>query len=176
MITVKDPDDRASEAYSKVTGKYWIEALKDGRHVLIRQLTEKDREREYSFIKQLCPESRHMRFLTQINDPGNKQCLAYIALVHENGQLIEIGVSRYVATGEYKCECTVTVADQWKHLGLGTLLMAHLIRAARKNRFHQMYAVDASSNAPMRELARSLGFETRNDPFDTRQVIHGLYL
>nr|WP_314638978.1 GNAT family N-acetyltransferase [uncultured Pseudomonas sp.] len=176
MLTVKDHNDRASEAYSKVTGKYWIEALKDGRHVLIRQLTEKDREREYRFIKHLCPESRHMRFLMQSNEPGNKQCLAYIALVHENGQLIEIGVSRYVATGEYKCECTVTVADQWKRLALGTLLLEHLITAARKNGFHQMYALDASSNAPMRDLARSLGFETRDDPYDTRQVIHCLYL
>jgi L-amino acid N-acyltransferase YncA len=70
----------------------------------------------------------------------------------------------------------VTVADEWAHLGLGTLLMEHLIKTARKNNFHQMYSVDASSNAPMRDLAKSLGFETRNDPDDTRQVIHRLHL
>jgi GNAT superfamily N-acetyltransferase len=187
MLTVKDHNDRAAAAYASVTGKYWIEALKDGRHILIRPLSEKDREREYAFIKRLSPESRHMRFLVQINEPGaamldqlmdtdNKQRMAYVALVHDNGQLIEIGISRYAATGEHECECAVTVADEWTHLGLGTLLMEHLIKAARRNGFRQMYSVDASSNAPMRDLAKFLGFETHNDPDDSRQVIHRLHL
>jgi GNAT superfamily N-acetyltransferase len=187
MLTVKDHNDRAAAAYAAVEGQYWIEALRDGRHVLIRPLTERDRDREYVFIKRLSPESRHMRFLAQINEPGaamldqlmdtdNKQRLAYIALVHDNGQLVEIGISRYAATGEHECECAVTVADEWTHLGLGTSLMEHLIKAARKNGFRQMYSVDASSNAPMRDLAKTLGFETYNDPDDTRQVIHRLHL
>ncbi|MFJ2690533.1 GNAT family N-acetyltransferase [Pseudomonas sp. NPDC087336] len=187
MFTVKNPHYRAAEACTKVTGQYWIETLQDGGHVLIRQLTDKDREREYAFIKRLSPESRHMRFLSRVNEPqkamagpwldiDNKQRMAYIALVHEDGQLIEIGVSRYGAMDEHKCECTVTVAEEWKQLGLGTLLMEHLITAARKNAFHHIYAVDESSNAPMRALARSLGFETRDDPFETRKVVHLLYL
>lgn len=187
MLTVKDHNDRAAAAYAAVDGQYWIEALRDGRHVLIRPLAKKDRDREYAFIKRLSPESRHMRFLVQINEPGaamldqlmdtdNKQRVAYIALVHDNGQLIEIGISRYAATGEHECECAVTVADEWTHLGLGTLLMEHLIKAARKNGFRHMYSVDAANNAPMRDLAKALGFATNNDPNDTRQVIHRLYL
>ncbi|KPN90579.1 GNAT family N-acetyltransferase [Pseudomonas nunensis] len=187
MLTVKEHNDRAVAAYAAVTGKYWIEALKDGRHVLIRPLAEQDRDREYAFIKRLSPESRHMRFLAQISEPGaallnqlmdtdNKQRTAYVALVHENGQLIEIGVARYAAVGESECECAVTVADEWNHLGLGSALMEHLIKSARKNGFRQMYSVDASSNTPMRDLAKSLGFETHSDPDDTRQVIHRLYL
>ena len=187
MLTVKDHNDRAAAAYTAVTGQHWIEALKDGRHVLIRPLAQKDRDREYAFIIGLSPESRHLRFLAQVNEPSaamlnqlmdtdNKQRMAYIALVHDNGQLIEIGISRYAATGEHECECAVTVADEWPHLGLGTLLMEHLIKAARKNGFHQMYSVDASSNAPMRDLAKAQGFETHSDPDDSRQVIHRLYL
>jgi hypothetical protein len=39
-----------------------------------------------------------------------------------------------------------------------------------------MYSVDAANNAPMRDLAKALGFATNNDPNDTRQVIHRLYL
>jgi len=187
MLTVKDHNDRAAAAYAAVSGQYWIEALTDGRHVLIRPLTEKDREREYVFIMRLSPESRHMRFLAQINEPGTamldqlmdidcKQRMAYIALVHEDGKLIEIGVSRYAATGEHECECAITVADEWQHLGLGTMLMEHLIKTAHKNGFRQMYSIDASNNVPMRDLAKSLGFETHNDPDDTRQVIHRLSL
>lgn len=187
MLNVKDHNDRAAAAYAAVTGQYWIEALKDGRHVLIRPLEEKDREREYAFIKRLSPESRHMRFLAHINEPGTamldqlmdtdgKQRLAYIALVHENGQLIEIGVSRYAATGEHECECAVTVADEWQRLGLGTTLMEHLIKAARRSGYHQLYSVDASSNGPMRELTKSLGFQTQSDPDDRCQVVHRLTL
>ncbi len=55
MLTVKDHNDQAVAAYAAVSGQYWIEALKDGRHVLIRPLTEKDRLREYDFIKRLSP-------------------------------------------------------------------------------------------------------------------------
>jgi GNAT superfamily N-acetyltransferase len=187
MLTVKDHNDRAVEAYAEVIGNYWIEALKDGRHVLIRPLTEQDRGREYDFIKRLSPESRHMRFLAQISEPGtamlnqlmdtdNKQRTAYVALVHESGQLVEIGVARYAAAGESECECAVTVADEWNHLGLGKLLMKHLIKTARATGFRQMYSVDASSNTPMRDLAKALGFDTQSDPDDPRQVIHRLYL
>jgi GNAT superfamily N-acetyltransferase len=187
MLTVKDHNDQAAAAYAAVSGRYWIEVLRDGRHILIRPLAEKDREREYAFIKRLSPESRHMRFLAQVSEPStvmldqlmdtdNKQRTAFIALVHDNGQLIEIGISRYAATGDHQCECAVTVADEWQHLGLGTLLMEHLIKAARHNGFRQMYSVDASSNAAMRDLAKALGFETHNDPEDSRQVIHRLGL
>ena len=187
MLNVKEHNERAAAAYAAVTGKYWIEALKDDRHVLIRPLAEKDREREYAFIKRLSPDSRHMRFLAQISEPGTamldqlmdtdcKQRVAYVALVHENGKLIEIGISRYAATSEHECECAVTVADEYQHLGLGTALMKHLIQAARKNGFRQMYSVDASSNTSMHDLVKPLGFDTHYDPDDSHQVIHRLYL
>ncbi|KHA71225.1 GNAT family acetyltransferase [Pseudomonas chlororaphis] len=187
MLTVKDHNDRAAPAYAAHLGEYWIESLRDGRHVLIRALAAKDREREYTFIKRLSPESRHLRFLAQISEPGTalldqlmdvdcKQRAAFIALVHENGELIEIGISRYAATGEQDCECAVTVADEWTHLGLGTLLMEHLIKAARHNGFKHLYSVDSASNTAMRDLARSLGFETHSDPDDPHQVIHRLSL
>lgn len=70
MLTVKDHNDQAVAAYAAVAGQYWIEALKDGRHVLIRPLTEKDRLREYDFIKRLSPESRHMRFSPRSANPA----------------------------------------------------------------------------------------------------------
>lgn len=161
------------EACSRVDRHYWIDTLRDGRPVLIRPLAQKDRERESSFIRRLAPKSRYMRFLAQ-SESGKG--MAYIAMVHDKGQLIEIGVSRYVAAGEHKFECLLAVADDWKRLGVGTLLMEHLIDAARKNQVHLMFSVAPSSNASLRDLARSLGFEAHEDPFDPRQVTHCLYL
>ena len=43
MLTVKDHNDRAAPAYAAHQGEYWIESLRDGRHVLVRALAAKDR-------------------------------------------------------------------------------------------------------------------------------------
>ncbi len=55
MLTVKDHNERAAALYASISGKHWIQALKDGRHVLIRPLREQDRQREYDFIMRLSP-------------------------------------------------------------------------------------------------------------------------
>lgn len=112
--------------------------------------------------------------MAQIRESGKG--IAYIAMVHDKGQLIEIGVSRYVAAGEHKFECLLAVADDWKRLGVGTLLMEHLIDAARKKQGSPHVFGRPSSNASLRDLARSLGFEAHENPFDPRQVTHCLYL
>jgi GNAT superfamily N-acetyltransferase len=103
--------------------------------------------------------------------------MAFVALVHENGALREIGISRYSATSDGKrCECAVTVADEWQGRGLGVLLMRHLVDIARRNGFKQMFSVDAADNQAMRDLASYLGFSRRLDPEDSALVIHSLDL
>jgi GNAT superfamily N-acetyltransferase len=103
--------------------------------------------------------------------------MAFIALIHDDGKLREIGVSRYCAATDHKhCECAVTVADDWQNRGLGVLLMGHLIDEARKHGFKSMISVDATSNQAMRELAKHLGFTRQLDPADPTQAIHTLDL
>ena len=187
MPTIAEHNRQAAAAYAAIPHEHWIEQLDDGRHVLVRPLTAEDREREYNFIKGLSRESRHARFLGEINEPGknlldqlmdvdNQQRMAFIALVHDNGQLIEIGVARYAAAREEECECAVTVADPWQHLGLGRILMQHLMTTARKNGFKLMYTVDAATNTGLRELTHALGFHTVTDPADSTQVISSIVL
>ncbi|BAN48420.1 GNAT family N-acetyltransferase [Metapseudomonas resinovorans] len=167
---------------------HWIEALDDGSHVLIRPLRAEDREREREFIRRLSPETRHLRFLCaikeaspalldQLMDVDYRDRMAFVALVHRDGELIEVGVSRYAATDEPgHCECAVTVADDWLGRGLGVVLMRHLIDSARNNGFKRIYSVDAATNAGMQRTARALGFNCRRDPHDATQVIHSLEL
>jgi len=169
-------------------GDHWIEALRDGTPVLIRPPTQKDRERELEFIERLSHKSRRMRFLgdfqhlaprtlDRLMDVDYESQMAFVALVHEDGVLREIGVSRYSATGDGKrCRCAVTVADDWQSRGLGVLLMRHLIDVARRKGFRQMFSIDASDNQSMRDLASYLGFSRRVDPEDSTQVIHSLDL
>jgi len=174
--------------FPALQGEHWIEALNDGSHVLIRPIRPEDRERESDFIARLSPEARHFRFLGEVN-PTDRNLLdrmthvdghttmAFVALVHDNGVLREVGVSRYSATADAKrCECAVTVADDWRHRGLAVTLMRHLIDMARRNGFRQMFSIDAGSNQPMRELAHFLGFTCKRDPDDATQIISTLDL
>ncbi|MET3650611.1 GNAT family N-acetyltransferase [Dyella japonica] len=171
-----------------IEGDHWIEPLRDGTPVLIRPLTAKDRERETAFIERLSHKARRMRFLGDFEHPSAatidrlmdvdyQSRMAFVALIHEDGRLREIGISRYSATEDGKsCECAVTVSDDWQGKGLGVLLMRHLINMARRNGFKKMFSVDASDNYAMRDLAAYLGFVRRPDPQDSAQVLHTLDL
>ncbi|GAB6389793.1 N-acetyltransferase family protein [Stutzerimonas marianensis] len=168
--------------------EHWIEHLNDGSHVLIRPIRPEDREREAKFIRNLSPETRHFRFLGAVKEASPalldellqadyRHRMAFVALVHQDGELIEVGVSRYASIGDNgQCECAVTVADAWQHRGLGTALMRHLIDTARRNGFKQMYTVDSATNAHLQALAHELGFQRIRAPLDATQVIHQLDL
>ncbi|TAL86129.1 MAG: GNAT family N-acetyltransferase [Rhodanobacter sp.] len=171
-----------------MAGTHWIESLNGGTRVLIRPLREEDRAREQAFIERLSPQSRRFRFmdtfkhaspglLDQLMDVDNLQKVAFVALVHDNGELREVGVSRYSATErDGQCECAVSVADDWHDQALDAVLMRHLISQARKNGFRQMVSLDAVDNESMRDLLSQLGFHGQHDPQDSTQVIHTLDL
>ncbi|ROM23863.1 GNAT family N-acetyltransferase [Pseudomonas protegens] len=182
-------DTLAHPPFPAQQGQYWIDALNDGSHVLIRPLRPQDREREKAFIENLSPATRHQRFLgeikevgeqllNQLMDVGTPQRVAYVALVHDNGELREVGISRYAQVDEQPshCEFAVTIADEWQGKGLGALLMQHLIDEARNNGFQQMYSVDSAANYSMRRLAKQLDMRSAIDPDDATQVIHSLAL
>lgn len=173
-----------ASGFPAIAGDHWIEPLEDGRYVLIRPLRPNDRSLESAFIRGLSPQSLRGRFMEEFREPSKalldqlmatdgKDSLALIALVHDDGALKEVGISRYSSIDlAGQCECAVTVADGWQHLGLGTKLMQHLIHQARRHRFRRMVSFDAASNESMRELARDIGFHRAADPDDATQVIH----
>jgi GNAT superfamily N-acetyltransferase len=176
--------DSAGAPFGALEGTHWIETLNDGTRVLVRPLRQDDRQREEAFINRLSPESRRHRFMDtfkkaspalidQMMDVDNLKQMAFIALAHDDGELREVGISRYSATGqEGQCECAVTVADDWRQRGLAVVLMQHLMEQARKNGFQQMISLDAAENHAMHELATYLGFHTQRDLEDANQVIH----
>ena len=165
-----------------------VVTLRDGSEVTIRALRKEDAELERDFLRNLSPESRWMRFLGQIGEPGDalirklteldyQRDMAFIALSHDGGVTRQVGVSRYsLAPDGQSCECAVTVADAWQGRGLGTILMRDLIDIARKRGVRSMFSMDASENERMRELARDLGFKRQRDPDDSTRVIHRLTL
>lgn len=166
----------------------WIEVLRDRTRVLIRPITAADRDIERAFIEGLSPQARRFRFLGQICSPSEQLLtqltvlddthqVAFAAVISDASHEQLIGVSRYStnASGD-ACECAVTVADEWQGRGLGVILMNHLIAIARSRGIKRMYSIDDARNTHMRELAKHLGFSSRVDPEDHRQVIHELPL
>lgn len=166
----------------------WHDRLRDGTHVLIRQIRGDDALLERAFIEGLSPAARRFRFLgevkmpnaaliEQLTHPDPERDVAFVALVADGAEKREIGVARFCTRPDGRsCECAVVVADAWQQHGLATLLMQHLIDVARARGIECMYSVDAVENQAMRELAAHLGFRRKPDPDDTTQVLHTLDL
>lgn len=189
-ITTPITPAAATQAFplAALEGTHWIDHLRDETPVLIRPLRPEDRQREEAFVHALSPDARRLRFMgtfkeaspeliDQLMDVDDDQRMAFVALAHEDGELREVGVSRYsAATDRIRCECAVTVAEGWRHRGLAVLLMQHLIDEARRHGFRQMFSIDAADNEPMRELAHHLGFNRSIDADDGSVAIHTLTL
>ena len=170
------------------TDVQWKDKLRDGTTVLIRSIRGGDVDIERKFIERLSPQSRHFRFLaeikapsagllTQLTHPDPIYDAAFIALIAQGSEKVEIGVARFSTRPDgLSCECAVAVSDEWQQRGLATLLMQHLIEVARRRGIECMYSIDAAGNSDMRELAEHLGFQRKPDPDDATQVLHVLDL
>ena len=168
--------------------EHWIDTLSDGTRVLIRPIRAEDRQLEKDFIMRLSPESRRFRFLGDFKQPSeallnqmvdidDQQNVAFVAVIHDDGHVREIGVSRFSAEPDGKrCEFAITVSDDWNHRGLGALLMRHLISVAREKGFSQLFSIDSAGNQPVHDLAKELHFTRRAAPDDPTMVRYELDL
>jgi GNAT superfamily N-acetyltransferase len=188
LLDAATPGHALAQAALSSDSPSWNQTLLDGTAVLIRPIRRDDAALERAFIESLSPESRRLRFLGSISEPGDdlirrltdidyQHDVAFVALIDRNGEPREIGVSRFSTSADgQSCECAVTVADEWQKKGLGSLLMRHLIEVARSRGVRSMTSLDAADNPAMRDLAQYLGFRRERDPNDATQVVHTLAL
>jgi GNAT superfamily N-acetyltransferase len=174
---------RFNDETEGLQGDYWIESLRDGTPVLIRELAASDRDRDLLFFQGLGKDTPHFRFLAsfselkethdQLMDVCLPNRMAYIALVYEGNQLTQIGKARYGAyEGDAHCEFAVAVAERWQRKGVATALMQHLMDTATRQGFRKISSMDSAGNHSMDSLAKSLGFTCRNDDLHGPQVFH----
>lgn len=166
----------------------WAQTLRDGTPITIRPILARDVELERRFIEGLLPSSRRFRFLESMTSPSAallKQLtsidpltdVAYVAVMAVDSREREIGVGRFSAAANgCDCEFAVTVSDEWHGKGLGTLLMGHLIDAARARGLKTMHSSDAADNSAMRKFAEHLHFRHERDPDDATQVLYSVDL
>ena len=152
--------------------------LADGTSIIIRPIRPEDAEIEQSFVRKLSAKSKYFRFMRSVNELTQEMLvrftqldyhreLALIGLTEQNGEEVEVGVTRYAMNPDGKsCEFAVIVADEWQRKGIGSHLMNTLMDAARQRGFQTMDGEILADNHNMLGLVKSLGFQIHTSPDD----------
>jgi len=147
--------------------------IHDGRELRLRDIDAGDVAAIKRCFKRLSPEDIRRRFLHSMSelpepmaqrlcriDPAIER--AYV-LEDENVVPGEIrGVGRvYVDEAANSAEFSIVVEQEWTRLGLGAMLMQHLVDECRRRGLSEIWGYVLLENRPMLQLCRELGFVQR---------------
>ena len=155
------------------------EKLLNGEEVFIRPIRPDD-ERFYTlFMSHVTPEDIRLRmmmpvrefshqFLARMTQIDYAREMAFVALRNDpDGEPEMLGVVRFFADPDYeKAEYAVLARSDLKGMGLGWVLMRHLIRYARAEGLKALYGTVLRENATMLRMCEELGYEVKRDPDD----------
>ncbi len=142
--------------------------LADGTTVCIRPVRRSDREQVLGLYEEMSPENLRLRFFVASRRsaglaadracgpgrPGHQTLMAETA-----GRLI--GLAEYDSGGSgSSAEISIAVADGLHHRGVGTLLIEHLVSAARAEGITTFTADALSENRDVLRLFADLGLRT----------------
>ena len=148
--------------------------LRDGRLVQIRSIHSSDKQILQEGMHHLSPRSLYFRFLTPKRELSEKELqfftdidyfhhVALLASVVEGDKEIPAGVGRYVMANnqgsKLSADLGFAVSDEYQGLGIGTLLMQHLIQIARDAGIAQFTALVHPDNNRMLNVFRHCGLK-----------------
>lgn len=166
----------------------WEGYLRNGYRIYVRPTSGRDAALEKAFIARLTPEAFAQCSLgvvqpcndNLVNDLACMNATAEVrllALVDIDGAQAAVGLARYRTDEQHmSCDCAVAVDPGWRKLGIGSILMHHLIGIARLHGVRHMYANDAVRDGGAHALAGRLGFRRCPDPADPASVTFELEL
>src|SRR6266700_756132 len=137
---------------------------------------------EPRLVRALSPDARYNRFFGPLRElpPAEiervthldvRNQLALLAQTRIDGGWSPIGEARYaLAPDRLDCEFALSVADDFRGKGLGTLLLADLERRARSLGARYLVGDVLRSNEAMQALARKAGFAMAGVPRDAKLV------
>ncbi|MBN9225801.1 MULTISPECIES: GNAT family N-acetyltransferase [Legionella] len=146
--------------------------------LLIRPIRPEDAHVKQKFIRHLSDNTKRFRFMgiLQVLSPemlrrttqiDYDREMAMVAVIQRDAKDFIIGIAEYVANLDmHTCEFAVVVADEWQNKGIGSRLMACLIRAAEIQNLKIMEGSVLSVNADMLKLATHFGFAIKQDAED----------
>jgi GNAT superfamily N-acetyltransferase len=145
-------------------------ALRDGSEVHVRLLRPEDKELLRAGFERLSPESRYRRFFSHKTRLTNKE-LAYLTELDQNthvaigasrigpdGEEEGLGVARFVRLPERPAcaEAAIAVVDDMQGKGVGGLLFARLVAAARERGVDHFRCEVLGDNEPMQRFLHEL--------------------
>ena len=116
----------------------------------------------------LDPLSRYRRFFTNKRGFTERerafflnvdfdQHVALVALMEEAGRKVVVGGGRYVVVRPGSAEVAFVVIDEYQGLGVGSLLMRHLVAIARAAGLQELIAEVLPENIPMLKVFERSG-------------------
>lgn len=152
-------------------------ALRDGREVTLREIEEGDATEIVAAFERLSAESRYSRFMQhkkQIESgaldrgvhPRTGLDFVLVATIPAPDGIDIVGAAQYVRAepGDGSCEFAVTVAEDWRGIGLASALLSRLVRRARRDGYQTIEGRVLDSNNAMLAVARGLQFRTERTP------------
>ncbi len=157
--------EQIASAPAGAGGFGWVEHLRDGSRVEIRLARPEDAEDVEDMHERSSEATRYQRYFAPMNDWRVDQ-LSRISGGHRGATLVAQDASgQVIGLGNLfpehpddtsAAEIAVIVEDAWQGLGLGTLLLAHLIELARRQRFTTLTALVLATNTGMIRLLERL--------------------
>ena len=142
--------------------------LTNGRTALLRPIRPEDERLYTEFLARVSPEDMRLRFFSPMKELSHAfiarltqidyaRQMAFIVLDRPTGELL--GVSRFFADPDLtSAEFAVLVRSDLHGLGVGWLLMRHLIDHARLIGVGEIYGHVLKENVTMLKMAAEMGF------------------
>jgi acetyltransferase len=145
--------------------------IKDGREVLLRPIKPEDEPLISDLFGTFSEETMRFRFFQVIKDITHEMLVSYcnidysremtiVAERSERGRRRILGMARLVVEpdGE-RGEIAIVVGDPWQNLGLGTLLLDHIIEVGRDMGLKIVFGEILAENTRMLHLCYKRGFK-----------------
>ncbi len=158
--------------------------LTDGRTVAIRPATPGDHDAVLRFYEEMSPENQRLRFFAvshrsaeQAAERATRSAPGHQTLLAEHGGRV-VAVAEYEVADTEKepiaAEIALAVSDHWHHRGLGTLLLEHLVSAARAAGITAFTADALAENHEVLKVFADLGLHTtrRFEGPEVRCTVH----
>lgn len=142
--------------------------LNDSRYVTIRPVVPSDLDALRTFFTALSRATLRLRFLCPINElsehllkeltaVNQRAHVAFVAELHGAASQI-VAEARFVRGADSQsAEFALVVADDWRRIGLGTMLTRVLAQRARFAGLRRLCGDVLEDNTAMKGFARSLG-------------------
>jgi len=148
--------------------------LHDGTQIIYRPIHPTDEPRMRDLFYKMSEQSKFYRFMGHLKRVPRSQIEDFVYIDHRSevcvvGVLPSAAGEEIIAVGNYyldaktnKAEVAFTVADSWQRRGIGTFMLKHLTRMARRNGIGGFTAEVLAENKGMQTVFNRSGLKVKS--------------